>query len=238
MLRRLQGKPLRKLVPGTGVRTQIAAPLAAAPPPPPVFEEPKLKEEQQAPPTAAQPHPRGRASRPLPSIVARAEAAKSRIGPTAFGAPIGGAPSGPQLTPRRELSARGMGPVTILLIVFVIPLGANEMLFWAWREGFVNLDAPFGGLGFSGWQAYLLAATIIGALYGATILGAGLMLNAWRAKRSGGRNPKPRQQRKPPPVATTAHPRSANVETDRGTMLDALRHSFSRLSRIVSHCVV
>lgn len=40
--------------------------------------------------------------RPLPSIVARAEAAKSRSNPAAFGAPIDGARRGPVLEPRRE----------------------------------------------------------------------------------------------------------------------------------------
>jgi hypothetical protein len=102
------GKPVPKLVPSApAARPQIAAPAparAAAPPPPPqpVFEEPELEEEIPAPP----PRSNGKApARPLPSIVARAEAAKSRTGAAAFGAPIGGATRGPELTPRRELSA-------------------------------------------------------------------------------------------------------------------------------------
>ena len=100
------GKPVPKLVPSTNARQQIAAPIparAAAPPPPPqpIFEEPEIEEELPAPP----PRTNGKAGRPLPSIVARAEAAKSRTGAAAFGAPIGGATRGPELTPRRELSA-------------------------------------------------------------------------------------------------------------------------------------
>jgi len=98
------GKPVPKLVPSATARPQIAAPTrAVAPPPPPqqMFEEPELEEELPAPP----PRANGKAGRPLPSIVARAEASKSRTGSTAFGAPIGGAMRGPELTPRRELAA-------------------------------------------------------------------------------------------------------------------------------------
>ena len=97
------GKPVPKLVPGGTARPQIAAPTrAAAPPPQPLFEEPELEEELPVPQPARS---NGRTGRPLPSIVARAEAAKSRTGSAAFGAPIGGAMRGPELTPRRELSA-------------------------------------------------------------------------------------------------------------------------------------
>ena len=100
------GKPVPKLVPSATPRPQISAPTrAAAPPPPPpqpMFEEPELEEELPAPPPA---RANGKAGRPLPSIVARAEAAKSRTGSTAFGAPIGGATRGPELTPRRDLAA-------------------------------------------------------------------------------------------------------------------------------------
>jgi hypothetical protein len=99
------GKPVPKLVPGTPARTQIAPPRAAAPPPTPIFDEPELEEELPAPPTAAQPRPMAKTGRPLPSIVARAEAAKSRTGSAAFGAPIGGASRGPELTPRRDVGA-------------------------------------------------------------------------------------------------------------------------------------
>lgn len=97
------GKPVPKLVPSAAPRPQITAPTrAAAPPPQQIFEEPEPEEEIPAPTPA---RPNGKAGRPLPSIVARAEAAKSRTSSAAFGAPIGGAIRGPELTPRRELSA-------------------------------------------------------------------------------------------------------------------------------------
>ena len=39
----------------------------------------------------------------------------------------------------------GMGAVTIFLIVFVVLLlGAGGAGFWAWQEGYLNLDAMFG----------------------------------------------------------------------------------------------
>jgi len=97
------GKPVPKLVPSPGARPQIAAPTrASAPPPPPMFEEPEADEELPYPAAARS---NGKTGRPLPSIVARAEAAKSRTSSAAFGAPIGGATRGPELTARRELSA-------------------------------------------------------------------------------------------------------------------------------------
>jgi hypothetical protein len=81
------------------MRPQLAAPVRAAVPPP-VIEEPEEELElPRAPAVAAR--PTAKASRPLPSIVARAEAAKSRTSSAAFGAPIGGAAGGPELTPRR-----------------------------------------------------------------------------------------------------------------------------------------
>jgi hypothetical protein len=98
------GKPVPKLVPNARPQPQIAAPVRAAAPHQ-VFEVPEEEDEElPAPPT---PHTRssGKSGRPLPSIVARAEAAKSRTGSAAFGAPIGGAIRGPELTPRRELAA-------------------------------------------------------------------------------------------------------------------------------------
>ncbi|MDP3314771.1 MAG: hypothetical protein Q8M47_01745 [Devosia sp.] len=98
------GKPVPKLVPSPA-RPQVAAPTRAAAPPPPMFEEPELEEEEEELPAPPPPMPMrtsGKPGRPLPSIVARAEAAKSRTGSTAFGAPIGGATRGPELTPRRE----------------------------------------------------------------------------------------------------------------------------------------
>lgn len=101
------GKPVPKLVPNTPSRPQIAAPTArAAVPQQPVFEEPEEDEELPVPP----PRANGKAGRPLPSIVARAEAAKSRTSSTAFGAPIGRAVRGPELTPRREIAAPRLEP--------------------------------------------------------------------------------------------------------------------------------
>jgi hypothetical protein len=46
---------------------------------------------------------------------------------------------------REENDRRGMSAVTIFLIVFVVLLlGAGGAGFWAWREGFINLDQMFG----------------------------------------------------------------------------------------------
>ncbi|MEO6396443.1 MAG: hypothetical protein ABIO40_11095 [Devosia sp.] len=44
-----------------------------------------------------------------------------------------------------ERERGGMGAVTVFLIVFVVLLlGAGGAGFWAWQEGFINLDAMFG----------------------------------------------------------------------------------------------
>jgi hypothetical protein len=104
------GKPVPKLVPAPAAKPQVAAPAKAAPPPPPaMLDKPEIddEEEELSAPLPVAPTPvraNGKGGRPLPSIVARAEAAKSRTGATAFGAPIGGAARGPELTPRREVS--------------------------------------------------------------------------------------------------------------------------------------
>ncbi|MDB5542561.1 MAG: hypothetical protein JWQ89_4288, partial [Devosia sp.] len=46
---------------------------------------------------------------------------------------------------RAENDRRGLGAVTIFLIVFAVLLvGAGGAGFWAWREGFINLDQMFG----------------------------------------------------------------------------------------------
>ena len=94
------GKPVPKLVPSSG-RPQIAAPIQN--------NGEGIEDDDQAPmpvrtPIPVKPVPGG--NRALPSIVARAEAAKSRTGSAAFGAPIGGPARGPVLEPRRELAAR------------------------------------------------------------------------------------------------------------------------------------
>jgi hypothetical protein len=46
---------------------------------------------------------------------------------------------------REEHERRGLGAVTIFLIVFlVLLLGAGGAGYWAWKEGFINLDQMFG----------------------------------------------------------------------------------------------
>lgn len=97
------GKPVPKLVPPT--RPQLAAPVQHA-------DEPDEEEEEQQhqAPTRSMVPPKQQPGRTLPSIVARAEAAKSRTGSAAFGAPIGGAARGPILEPRRELAAPRLEP--------------------------------------------------------------------------------------------------------------------------------
>jgi hypothetical protein len=47
--------------------------------------------------------------------------------------------------PRAQAERGGLGAVTIFLIIFVaLLLGAGGAGFWAWQEGFINLDAMFG----------------------------------------------------------------------------------------------
>jgi hypothetical protein len=47
--------------------------------------------------------------------------------------------------PRAQAERGGLGAVTIFLIIFVALLvGAGGAGFWAWQEGFINLDAMFG----------------------------------------------------------------------------------------------
>jgi hypothetical protein len=47
--------------------------------------------------------------------------------------------------PRAQAERSGLGAVTIFLIIFVaLLLGAGGAGFWAWQEGFINLDAMFG----------------------------------------------------------------------------------------------
>lgn len=101
------GKPVPKLVPSTQrQQPQLAAPV-------PSDEDEDDNEELQprlAPARSPIPAKSPAARSPLPSIVARAEAAKSRTGNAAFGAPIGGAARGPVLEPRRELPAPRLEP--------------------------------------------------------------------------------------------------------------------------------
>ncbi len=47
--------------------------------------------------------------------------------------------------PRAQPERGGMGAVTIFLIIFsVLLVGAGGAGFWAWQEGYINLDAMFG----------------------------------------------------------------------------------------------
>ncbi len=47
--------------------------------------------------------------------------------------------------PRAQAERGGMGAVTIFLIIFAALLaGAGGAGFWAWQEGYINLDAMFG----------------------------------------------------------------------------------------------
>lgn len=47
--------------------------------------------------------------------------------------------------PRAQPERGGMGAVTIFLIIFSVLLaGAGGAGFWAWQEGYINLDAMFG----------------------------------------------------------------------------------------------
>lgn len=101
------GKPVPKLVPPQ--RPQIAAPVQHAAHDDHEDEQHEPAPQRQAPSRSVVPaKPQG--GRALPSIVARAEAAKTRTGSTAFGAPIAGAARGPILEPRRELAAPRLEP--------------------------------------------------------------------------------------------------------------------------------
>lgn len=99
------GKPVPKLVPPQRPQPQLAAPVQSD-----EDEDDNEPVQQRQPVRSPVPakSPAGRS--PLPSIVARAEAVKSRTGNTAFGAPIGGAARGPMLEPRRELPAPRLEP--------------------------------------------------------------------------------------------------------------------------------
>ena len=133
------GRPVPKLVPPTQTRPQPAAAAAAPAPaptqivPPPratVLEEPEDDQDELAaalaelstepeeeveeafvPPPPPPPQPKARVNgRPLPAIVAKAEAAKSRTSSSAFGAPINGPARGPVLEPRREAAVPRLEP--------------------------------------------------------------------------------------------------------------------------------
>ena len=95
------GKPVPKLVPQSRPQAQLTDSRQQP-------DEPEDELPAQARPAASK-LPVGR---PLPSIVARAEAAKSRTGTAPFGAAIGGPSRGPMLEPRREMTAPRLEPAT------------------------------------------------------------------------------------------------------------------------------
>ncbi len=101
------GKPVPKLVTSPpGRQQQIAAPVQQG-------EEDAGDEAPQRPPVRTPIPVKSPAGRALPSIVARAEAAKSRTGSAAFGAPIGGPARGPVLEPRRDVAAAARGGAAV-----------------------------------------------------------------------------------------------------------------------------
>ncbi len=126
------GKPVPKLVPQSAGRAAPAAaapaaraPVAAVEPEPDqdVEEltavlaglsngaEPEPDDAEIVAPPPPPPQPKARVNgKPLPAIVAKAEAAKSRTIGAAFGAPITGAARGPVLEPRREAVAPRLEP--------------------------------------------------------------------------------------------------------------------------------
>jgi hypothetical protein len=71
----------------------------------------------------------------------------------------------PDGMPAARQERGGLGAVTIFLIIFVALLvGAGGAGFWAWQEGFINLDAMFG----KGTPAVATAATTQPVTAGAT----------------------------------------------------------------------
>ena len=93
------GKPVPKLVPQSRPQAQLTD-----------SRQQPDEQEDELPAQARPPASKLPVGRPLPSIVARAEAAKSRTGTAPFGAAIGGPSRGPMLEPRREISASRLEP--------------------------------------------------------------------------------------------------------------------------------
>lgn len=96
------GKPVPKLVAQPRPQAQLTD-SRRQPDPEPEDEADELP--AMPPPPPSRPVSKLPVGRPLPSIVARAEAAKSRTGASPFGAAIGGPARGPTLEPRREIAA-------------------------------------------------------------------------------------------------------------------------------------
>ncbi|WP_421758916.1 hypothetical protein [Devosia sp.] len=95
------GKPVPKLVAQPRPQAQLTDSRRQPDPEP----EDEADELPAMPPPPSRPVSKLPVGRPLPSIVARAEAAKSRTGASPFGAAIGGPARGPTLEPRREIAA-------------------------------------------------------------------------------------------------------------------------------------
>jgi hypothetical protein len=95
------GKPVPKLVAQPRAQAQLSDSRRQPDPEP----EDDADELPAMPPPPSRPVSKLPVGRPLPSIVARAEAAKSRTGASPFGAAIGGPTRGPTLEPRREIAA-------------------------------------------------------------------------------------------------------------------------------------
>ena len=75
---------------------------------------------------------------------------------------------------RRDLDRGGIGAVTIFLIVFAVLLvAAGGAGIWAWREGYINLDAMFGRAGTATEQAATTAPQTPGATADAPATGPG-----------------------------------------------------------------
>lgn len=75
---------------------------------------------------------------------------------------------------RRDAERGGIGPITIFLIVFAVLLvAAGGAGVWAWREGYVNLDAMFGRAATSTEQAATTAPPASGTNAGTPATGPG-----------------------------------------------------------------
>jgi hypothetical protein len=104
--------PRKAKADGKGATKPIPMRLASPPPPPPAEAPDEDEDEEPARADILPPKPAAKPNgRPLPAIVARAEAAKGRSNSTAFGVPGGDKPydaprRGPSIEPRREAAAR------------------------------------------------------------------------------------------------------------------------------------
>ncbi len=97
------------------------------------------------------------------SIVRKDKAKPRRIADTATAART-----------RRDAERGGVGAVTVFLIVFAVLLvAAGGAGIWAWREGYINLDAMFGRAAVTTEQAATTAPQMPGATADAPATGPG-----------------------------------------------------------------